>query len=61
MVAEPTDVAFVHKIHDDVRKVFADHLDSGLLEIISPHSTFYPNLDSIKVSISVNGRGYLNY
>ena len=49
MVAEPNDLEYVKKIHADVRKTFADHLDSGLLEIISPHSSFYPNLDAIKV------------
>ena len=49
MVAE-ADLEYVKKVHEDIRKVFADHLDSGLLEIISPHPSFYPDFDSIKVS-----------
>ena len=49
MVAEPKDVDYVKKVHKDVAQVFSDHLDSGLLEIISPHSSFYPNLENIKV------------
>ena len=50
MVAEPYDLEYSRKVHADVREVFPDHLDSGLLEIISPHSSFYPNLDNLKVS-----------
>jgi len=50
MVAE-ADLEYVKKVHEDIRKVFADHLDSGLLEIISPHPSFYPDFDSIKESL----------
>ena len=54
MVAE-ADLEYVKKVHEDIRKVFADHLDSGLLEIISPHPSFYPDFDSIKVSVDTWG------
>ncbi len=27
---------------------YATHLESGLLEVISPASAFYPNLDAVK-------------
>lgn len=51
MVAEPNDLEYAKKVHADVREAFADHLDTGLLEVISPHPTFYPNLDNVKETL----------
>ena len=51
MVAEPYDVNYSNKVHADVRKSFQDHLDSGLLEVITPHASFYPKMDNLKVSL----------
>ena len=48
MVAEPWDLDFSRKVHAEVNDAFADHLESGLLEVITPHSSFYPNLDNLK-------------
>ena len=48
MVAEPWDLDFSRKVQAEVNDAFADHLESGLLEVITPHSSFYPNLDNLK-------------
>ena len=53
MVAEPNDVEYVKRVYVEVKQSFADHFDSGLLEIISPHPAFYPNLENIKVKFGL--------
>merc|ERR1712168_464983 len=51
MVAEPWDLDFSRKVQAEVNDAFADHLESGLLEVITPHSSFYPNLDNLKETL----------
>jgi len=50
-VAE-TDIEFVSVIADKIKKQFPDEMASGLLEIISPPASFYPNLDDLRVTLN---------
>ena len=49
MVAEPLDAEYVENIVDAFKRNFGEHLDSGLLEIITPHPSFYPDFDKVMV------------
>jgi len=51
MVSEPTDDAFVNQVYDDVKQNFLDHLNSGLLEIMAPRYSFYPDFNNIKETL----------
>jgi len=46
-----TDPDFVYQISAEVQKQFQKHLDSGLLEIISPPSEFYPDMSGLKQTL----------
>uniref|UniRef100_UPI00358E2ECA alpha-1,3-mannosyl-glycoprotein 4-beta-N-acetylglucosaminyltransferase B-like isoform X2 n=1 Tax=Myxine glutinosa TaxID=7769 RepID=UPI00358E2ECA len=42
------DLDYVHSVVDNLKTGFAREFDSGLLEIISPPSTYYPSLNNLK-------------
>jgi len=46
-----TDPDYVYQISADVQKQFQKHLDSGLIEIISPPGDFYPDLAALKQTL----------
>lgn len=46
-VAEPWNVEYVEEVGKLIQSEFGEHVESGLLEIISPSPEFYPNLDNI--------------
>jgi len=46
-----TDPAFVYEISADIQKQFNTHLESGLLEVISPPVEFYPDPTTLKKTL----------
>ena len=49
-VAEPYNEEFVESIGRQVQTSFPKHVESGLIEVISPSAEFYPNLDDIPLT-----------
>ncbi|WAR00110.1 MGT4B-like protein [Mya arenaria] len=49
-VAEPWDKAYAEEVGDSLKKDFSDSMASGLLEVISPPSEYYPDLDNLKLT-----------
>lgn len=47
-VAEPNDPEYVQEVGRELSKQFPQHLQSGLLELISPPAEFYPDFNNIK-------------
>ncbi|XP_028846965.1 alpha-1,3-mannosyl-glycoprotein 4-beta-N-acetylglucosaminyltransferase A isoform X2 [Denticeps clupeoides] len=43
-----TDVNYVHSVVSDLEKDFSTELISGLLEVISPPATYYPDFNNLK-------------
>jgi len=41
----------VQKVASELQSQFSVHLDSGLLEVISPHAEFYPNLNQLRQTL----------
>ncbi|XP_046644334.1 alpha-1,3-mannosyl-glycoprotein 4-beta-N-acetylglucosaminyltransferase B-like isoform X1 [Daphnia pulicaria] len=50
-VAE-TDLEYVTVIAEKIKKQFGDALQSGLLEIVSPPPSFYPDLNELRVTLN---------
>lgn len=46
-----TDPDYVYQISADVQKQFQKHLDTGLIEIISPPGEFYPDMSGLKQTL----------
>ncbi|XP_060077650.1 alpha-1,3-mannosyl-glycoprotein 4-beta-N-acetylglucosaminyltransferase B-like [Ylistrum balloti] len=46
-VAEPWNMEYVEEVGKLIQNEFGQHVDSGLLEIISPSPEFYPNLNNL--------------
>lgn len=46
-----TEPDFVYQISSDIQKQFQKHLESGLMELISPPAEFYPNLSNLKKTL----------
>ena len=44
LIGEITDVNFIHQTADDIVRHFPEEVKSGLIEIISPPPSFYPNM-----------------
>ncbi|XP_012937896.1 alpha-1,3-mannosyl-glycoprotein 4-beta-N-acetylglucosaminyltransferase A [Aplysia californica] len=47
-IAEPWDQNYVHQVVTTIKTNFMEHLESGLLEVISPPAGFYPDLNNLK-------------
>eukprot|EP00095_Tigriopus_kingsejongensis_P003848 snap_masked-scaffold20_size707684-processed-gene-3.2 protein:Tk03848 transcript:snap_masked-scaffold20_size707684-processed-gene-3.2-mRNA-1 annotation:"alpha- -mannosyl-glycoprotein 4-beta-n-acetylglucosaminyltransferase b" len=52
-VAE-TDLEFVGKVVQELRSDFAEHMASGLIEVISPPADFYPDLSGLQPTLGDN-------
>lgn len=46
LIAE-TDISYVMKQSRDLREELSEHIDSGLLEIVSPPASYYPDMDQL--------------
>ena len=42
---------YVLKIANEIESQFGEHIDSGLLEIISPPESYYPNMSSLRQTL----------
>ncbi|CAG2121382.1 unnamed protein product [Medioppia subpectinata] len=42
-----TDLDYVTKTANELESQFGEHMDSGLLEVISPPASYYPNMSTI--------------
>ena len=47
-IAEPNDIDYVIKQSLEIEEQFPNELESGLIEIISPPATFYPNMSNLQ-------------
>ncbi|XP_066956391.1 alpha-1,3-mannosyl-glycoprotein 4-beta-N-acetylglucosaminyltransferase A isoform X6 [Macrobrachium rosenbergii] len=45
------DLDYVHQVASQIERQFPEHLESGLLEVISPPEEFYPNMDKLKQTL----------
>merc|ERR1719308_676154 len=46
-----TDPDYVYQISSDIQKQFQKHLESGLMEVISPPLEFYPDMTALKQTL----------
>lgn len=51
MVAKPLDQEYLMEVYAKLNDTFAEHFLSGLLEIILPNFSFYPNLEKIEPNL----------
>jgi alpha-1,3-mannosylglycoprotein beta-1,4-N-acetylglucosaminyltransferase A/B len=47
-----TDLEYVHQIAREIQLRFAEYLDSGLIEVISPPASYYPNMDKLRITLN---------
>lgn len=45
------DIDYVRQVAAQIEKKFPEHLESGLLEVISPPESFYPNMDKLRQTL----------
>ncbi|KAK6627539.1 hypothetical protein RUM44_010017 [Polyplax serrata] len=50
LIAE-TDMDYVIHISNQIEIQFAEHLHSGLIDVIAPHSSYYPDLNNLKQTL----------
>lgn len=50
-VAE-TDFDYVQNVAEDLQRSFPNHFESGLIEIISPPSSYYPDMNDLRITLS---------
>ena len=50
MIAEPHDLEYVKSTAQTIGKIFQKQIEQGLLEIISPPETFYPDFTELKLT-----------
>ena len=46
-----TDIDYVLKTANELESQFGEHIDSGLLEIISPPASYYPNMSALRKTL----------
>ncbi|KAL7648574.1 UNVERIFIED_CONTAM: hypothetical protein RMT77_000480 [Armadillidium vulgare] len=46
-----SDLDYVNRVASLVEKKFPEHVESGLIEVISPSPSYYPNMDSLKITL----------
>lgn len=50
-ITEPWNKTFVTKIIGELKQKFPSEISDGLLEVITPHAGYYPDLDALKPSL----------
>ncbi|XP_069945312.1 alpha-1,3-mannosyl-glycoprotein 4-beta-N-acetylglucosaminyltransferase B isoform X3 [Cherax quadricarinatus] len=45
------DLDYVRQVASQIERKFPEHLDSGLLEVISPPQSFYPDMDKLRQTL----------
>ncbi|CAF3768776.1 unnamed protein product [Adineta steineri] len=51
-IAEPLDIEYVRTTAQQIEKLYNKYIENGLIEIISPPMEFYPDFDSLKLSLN---------
>ena len=47
MIGEPFDESAIHNISAELQSKFSEQLDSGMLEVIAPPASFYPDMSNL--------------
>lgn len=45
------DIDYVHQVAAQIERKFPEHLESGLLEVISPPESFYPDMNNLRQTL----------
>uniref|UniRef100_A0A0P4W976 Alpha-1,3-mannosyl-glycoprotein 4-beta-N-acetylglucosaminyltransferase B n=1 Tax=Scylla olivacea TaxID=85551 RepID=A0A0P4W976_SCYOL len=45
------DIDYVHQLASQIERKFPEHLESGLLEVISPPESFYPDMNNLRQTL----------
>ena len=51
-IAEPFDLEYVRTTAQQLEKLYEKYIENGLIEIISPPAAFYPDFDTLKLSLN---------
>lgn len=46
-----TDLEYVLEVAKEIESRYSNHIDSGLLEIISPASSYYPDFEKLRITL----------
>lgn len=47
-----TDLEYVQSVAKDLQRCFSDHIESGLIEVISPHPSYYPDMNKLRITLN---------
>lgn len=47
-----TDMDYVREMAEEIRQRFGKYCDSGVLEVISPPASYYPNMDTLRITLN---------
>lgn len=47
-----TDLDYVREIAKQIQLRFAEYVESGIIEVISPPASYYPNMDKLRVTLN---------
>ena len=50
MIAEPSDLKYIKTTAHAIERTFAKQINAGILEIIAPQSSFYPDFSELKLT-----------
>ncbi|CAF1144128.1 unnamed protein product [Adineta ricciae] len=51
-IAEPFDIGYVRTTAQQIEKLYNKYIENGLIEIISPPIEFYPDFETLKLSLN---------
>lgn len=47
-----TDVDYVRSVAQEIKLRFGEYCDNGLIEVISPPTSYYPNMDNLRITLN---------
>lgn len=47
-----TELEYVLDISKQIQQLFADHCESGMIEVISPPASYYPNMNELRLTLN---------
>ena len=47
-----TDLDYVHDIAKQIQLRFGEYCDNGIIEVISPPVSYYPNMDKLRITLN---------
>ncbi|CAF0746144.1 unnamed protein product [Didymodactylos carnosus] len=54
LIGEPYNIEYVLATSQEIEKLYAEHIENGLLEIVAPPSEYYPDLNNLKLTLNDN-------